>query len=69
MINELRSPKDMTKVLDIDWAASDRAVIATADGCLRVMGLGLTSSTSAMNEYCFDETIYCLPFLPNKVSI
>ena len=31
LVNELRIPKDMTsKVVDIDWAASDRAVLATA---------------------------------------
>lgn len=31
LVNELRSPKDInTKIVDIDWAASDRAVLATA---------------------------------------
>ena len=39
------------KVLDIDWAASDRAVLACADGTLRVVGLALTPATSAMSEY------------------
>ena len=29
------------KVLDVDWAASDRAVLAGADGTLRVVGLAL----------------------------
>ena len=39
------------KVLDVDWAASDRAVLAGADGTLRVVGLALTPATSAMSEY------------------
>ena len=38
-------------MLDIDWAASDRAVLACADGTLRVVGLALTPATSAMSEY------------------
>ena len=36
LISELRSPKDIvSRPIDIDWAASDRPVIATADGCIR----------------------------------
>ena len=35
-ISELRAPKDIvSRPVDIDWAASDRPVIATADGCIR----------------------------------
>ena len=49
-VSELRTPKDVPRVVDIEWAASDRAVLATADGCLRVMGLSLTSSTSGRNS-------------------
>ncbi len=67
MINELRSPKDLlTRVSDIEWAASDRAVLATTDGCLRIMGLSMASSTSGMLEYNVEETIWCHPLLPNK---
>lgn len=66
LINELRTPKDMVKVMDIDWAASDRPVLATVDGCLRVMGLALASASSAMYEYNVDESAACHALLPNK---
>merc|ERR1711862_1011419 len=52
LINELRSPKDLvSRPCDIDWAASDRTVIATQDGCLRIMSLALNGSTSSIMDY------------------
>ena len=36
LISELRFTKDIvSRPIDIDWAASDRPIIATADGCIR----------------------------------
>ena len=67
LINELRTPKDIqVKVMDIDWAASDRAVLATDDGCLRVTGLAMNGSTSAMFDYTSEDPISCHSLLPNK---
>ena len=66
LINELRTPKDMVRVADIEWAASDRAVLATVDGCLRVMGLSLASASSAMYDYSQEEPMACHSLLGNK---
>ena len=66
LVSELRTPKELAKVIDIDWAASDRVVLASVDGCLRIMGLSLASSTSPMLEYNAESTVACLPLLPNK---
>jgi hypothetical protein len=41
----------MVKVLDIDWAASDKPVLATQDGCLRIMDMTLTTSYSPLMDY------------------
>lgn len=68
IINELRSPKDLvSKPTDIEWAASDRPVIATSDGCLRVMSLALSlaASTGPMEA---NEATSCISLLPNKVK-
>lgn len=43
----------MVKVLDIDWAASDKPVLLTQDGCLRVMDMGLSTSSSPIVDYEF----------------
>ena len=40
IINELRTSKDLvSKPIDIEWGASDRPVIVTADGCINIMSL------------------------------
>ncbi|XP_065339644.1 WD repeat-containing protein 11-like [Cloeon dipterum] len=58
-IAQLKSPRDIVKVSDIDWAASDKPVLATQDGCLRVMDISLTHCSSPMAEYSFENPIYC----------
>lgn len=50
---QLKCPKDMVKVVDIDWAAPDTPVLATEDGCLRVMDCKLTQSASSLPDYTF----------------
>ena len=40
IINELRTSKDLvSKPTEIEWAASDRPIVVTADGCLKIMSL------------------------------
>lgn len=48
----------MVKVIDIDWAASDKPVLSTQDGCLRVMDMGLTTSSSPILDYEFNGEYY-----------
>lgn len=67
-ISQLKCPKDMVKIVDIDWAASDKPVLATQDGCLRVMDMTLTSSSSPLIDYEFEENVYCLSLLPIRVA-
>ncbi|GLH00339.1 Uncharacterized protein GBIM_06748 [Gryllus bimaculatus] len=67
-ISQLKCPKDMVKVLDIDWAASDKPVLATQDGCLRIMDMTLTTSFSALVDYEFPEPIFCPALLPSKAA-
>ena len=53
-----------------EWAASDRPVIATSDGCLRVMSLALTlsASTGPLEASASENPISCFGLLPNKVK-
>jgi hypothetical protein len=43
-INELKSPQDIPEVVGVDWAASDRVLLACQDGGIRIMGLGLSGT-------------------------
>ncbi|KAF8786440.1 WD repeat-containing protein 11 [Argiope bruennichi] len=42
---------EMPKVQDMDWVGSDRPVLATADGCLRVTDIMLKSCSSPIPDY------------------
>lgn len=58
----------MVKVLDVDWAASDKPILATQDGCLRVMDMSLTTSCSPIVDYEFQGT-FSLPRLFKKYRL
>jgi hypothetical protein len=66
-ISQLKCPKDMVKVLDIDWAASDKPVLATQDGCLRIMDMILATSSSPLMDYELQGTN--LDFLLSVTSV
>ncbi|XP_063221643.1 WD repeat-containing protein 11-like [Bacillus rossius redtenbacheri] len=68
-ISQLKCPKDMVKVLDIDWAASDKPVLATQDGCLRIMDMTLSSSVSPIMDYEFQDPVYCPLLLHGKTIV
>jgi hypothetical protein len=66
-VSQLKCPKDMVKVLDIDWAASDKPVLATQDGCLRIMDMILATSSSPLMDYELQGTN--LDFLLSITSV
>ena len=44
MLSSLKSPKEIAKIIDVDWAGSDRPVLATSDGCVSVFDILLKLS-------------------------
>ena len=64
MINELRSPLDILKVQDIDWASSDRVILAGAEGCIRLAGLALAGTSSHSLAYGRGQPLVCPALLP-----
>ncbi|KAG8325827.1 WD repeat-containing protein 11 [Homalodisca vitripennis] len=64
---QLKCPKDMVKVVDVDWAAPDTPVLATEDGCLRIMDCKLTQSASSLSDYTFKDPVCCPALLPPPV--
>ena len=69
VINELRSPKDLvSKPIDIEWAASDRPVVASSDGSIRILSLALSLSTSSGPLEATSLTTPCFGLLPNKIK-
>jgi len=64
MINELRSPLDMLKVEDVEWASSDRVVLAGQDGAVRLAGLALAGTSSHTLAYGREQMVACMALLP-----
>ena len=64
MINELRTPLDIPKVEDIDWASSDRVILAGAEGLVRLAGLALAGTSSHSLAYGRAQPPVCPALLP-----
>ncbi len=56
-MSSIKSPKEIPKVLDADWAASDKPVLACQDGCVRILDLKLKSGSSPMEEHQLPGTV------------
>lgn len=66
-IAQVKCPKDMVKIVDLDWAAPDAPVFATEDGCLRIMDTKLTTNISPLTDYTFQDPVSCPSLLPPAV--
>lgn len=49
-ISTVKCPRDLPKVQDIDWAASDRPVLSCADGTVRVMDMHFLIGSSPFED-------------------
>jgi len=67
MINELRSPMDMMKVEDVEWASSDRVVMVGQDGSVRMAGLALAGTSSHTLAYGREQMVACMALLPRDI--
>ena len=66
MINELRSPVDIVKLEDIDWASSDRVILAGTDGTVRLAGLALAGTSSPALSYGRHQDTVCPALLSSN---
>lgn len=61
---QAKAPQDIPKVYDADWAKSDKVVVATSDGCVRIMDMELKSCSSSLVQLQEGYT----SFVPNMLS-
>ncbi|GAB0191962.1 WD repeat-containing protein 11 [Grus japonensis] len=51
MVSSLRSGRNINfRILDVDWCTSDKVVLASDDGCIRVLDLSMKPSCFRMDE-------------------
>ncbi|KAK3729030.1 hypothetical protein RRG08_005403 [Elysia crispata] len=68
VLHGIKSPKDISKVVDIDWAGSDRPALVTAHSSLHVCDITLKSATSVVEHWDLPEPIFMPHLLPGRLS-
>uniref|UniRef100_A0A8C5HD64 WD repeat-containing protein 11 n=1 Tax=Gouania willdenowi TaxID=441366 RepID=A0A8C5HD64_GOUWI len=57
MVSSIRFGRNVNyKILDIDWCTSDKVVLASDDGCIRVLEMAMKSASYRMDEQDLTET-------------
>ncbi|NXK96767.1 WDR11 protein, partial [Formicarius rufipectus] len=70
MVSSLRSGRNVTfRILDVDWCTSDKVVLASDDGCIRVLDLSMKPSCFRMDEQDLLEPAWCPYLLLPKASL
>lgn len=63
MVSSLRTGRNVSyKVLDIDWCSSDKVVLASDDGCIRVLEIAMKSASYRIDEQELTDPVWC-PYL------
>lgn len=51
MVSSIRVGRNVSyRILDIDWCTSDKVVLASDDGCVRVLEMAMKSASYRMDE-------------------
>lgn len=51
MVSSIRAGRNVSyRILDIDWCTSDKVVLASDDGCVRVLEMAMKSASYRMDE-------------------
>ncbi|XP_054019507.1 WD repeat-containing protein 11 [Dryobates pubescens] len=70
MVSSLRSGRNVTfRILDVDWCTSDKVVLASDDGCIRVLDLSMKPSCFRMDEQDLIEPAWCPYLLVPRASL
>ncbi|KAM9395303.1 WD repeat-containing protein 11 isoform 3-T3 [Salvelinus alpinus] len=63
MVSSLRIGRNVNyRILDIDWCTSDKVVLASEDGCIRVLEMAMKSASYRMDEQDLTDPVWC-PYL------
>lgn len=70
MVSSLRSGRNVNfRILDVDWCTSDKVVLASDDGCIRVLDLSMKPSCFRMDEQDLIEPAWCPYLLVPRASL
>lgn len=69
ILHAVKSPKDIPKVVDCEWAGSDRPAIVTGHSCLHIMNLEMKTATSSIDNWQLTDPLQCPYLLSSKASM
>nr|XP_051679645.1 WD repeat-containing protein 11 isoform X2 [Oryctolagus cuniculus] len=70
MVSSLRSGRNVTfRILDVDWCTSDKVVLASDDGCIRVLEMSMKAACFRMDEQELSEPVWCPYLLVPRASL
>uniref|UniRef100_A0A3Q3W4A3 WD repeat-containing protein 11 n=1 Tax=Mola mola TaxID=94237 RepID=A0A3Q3W4A3_MOLML len=63
MVSSMRIGRNVNyRILDVDWCTSDKVVLASDDGCVRVLEMAMKSASYRMDEQDLSDPVWC-PYL------
>ncbi|XP_071090050.1 WD repeat-containing protein 11-like isoform X1 [Haliotis cracherodii] len=68
IMHSIKSPKEIAKVVDAEWAGSDRPVVVTASGCVHIFDITMKKATSSIDQWDLTEPVFSPHLLPPKSS-
>ncbi|KAM9133288.1 WD repeat-containing protein 11 isoform 1-T1 [Pangshura tecta] len=70
MVSSLRSGRNVNfRILDVDCCTSDKVILASDDGCIRVLETTMKSTCFRMDEQVLTEPVWCPYLLVPRASL
>ncbi|ESP00415.1 hypothetical protein LOTGIDRAFT_140712, partial [Lottia gigantea] len=67
-LHYIKSPKEISKISDCEWAGSDRPMFITTNGELHISDLTLHKSQTSIDNWDLSEPVFCPHLLSSKAS-
>ncbi|KAK3585480.1 hypothetical protein CHS0354_003328 [Potamilus streckersoni] len=62
LCSSIKSPREIPKIIDMEWSGSDRPVLATIDGCVHMCDISLKKSSSGIDDWDLTDPVFS-PYL------
>ncbi|XP_075791464.1 WD repeat-containing protein 11 isoform X1 [Pelodiscus sinensis] len=70
MVSSVRSGRNVNfRIVDVDWCTSDKVILASDDGCIRVLETTMKSACFRMDEQELTEPVWCPYLLVPRASL
>ena len=68
LVSSIKSSREIAKVIDAEWAGSDRPILVTVDGCVHMFDMSLKRTSCSIEERENGERTFEPYVVPQKVA-